>query len=93
MDDTKRRAIATELADLKALQELLIATEQKLLPSASSDQEIADRFSDFLRVPTEIAPQKAVPDRSMNLIFRTGAACKPKLLRFCAAQSESDSNQ
>lgn len=33
LDDTKRRAIAMELADMKALQELLIATEQKLLPA------------------------------------------------------------
>ena len=49
LDDTKRRAIATELADLKALQELLIATEQKLLPSVSSDQEISARFNDFLK--------------------------------------------
>lgn len=49
LDDTKCRAIATELADLKALQELLIATEQKLLPSVSSDQEISDRFNDFLK--------------------------------------------
>ena len=49
LDDTKRRAIAKELADLKALPELLIATEQKLLPSVSSDQEIGDRFNDFLK--------------------------------------------
>ena len=49
LDDTKRSAIATELADLKALQELLIATEQKLLPSVSTDKEIGDRFSDFLK--------------------------------------------
>ncbi|MGV0026890.1 hypothetical protein [Phormidesmis priestleyi] len=49
LDDTRRSAIAMELADLKALQELLIATEQKLLPKVSSDQEIGDRLSDFLR--------------------------------------------
>ena len=48
LNDTKRRAIATELADLKALQELLIAT-QKLLPSVSSDKEISDRFNNFLK--------------------------------------------
>ena len=48
LDDTKRSAIATELADLKALQELLIATEQKLLP-ISSDTEISDRLNDFLK--------------------------------------------
>ena len=49
LDDTKRRAIATELADLKAIQELLITTEQKLLPSVSNDQQIGDRFKDFLK--------------------------------------------
>lgn len=49
LDDTKRRAIATELADLKAIQELLITTEQKLLPSVSSDEQIGDRFKDFLK--------------------------------------------
>jgi len=49
LDDTKRRAIATELADLKALQELLITNEQKLLPAVSGDKEISDRLNDFLR--------------------------------------------
>jgi len=34
-------------ADMKALQELLIATEQKLLPAVSSDKEISDRLNDF----------------------------------------------
>lgn len=49
LDDTKRGAIAMELADMKALQELLIATEQKLLPAVSGDQEIGDRLNDFLK--------------------------------------------
>lgn len=49
LDDTKRQSIATELADLKALQELLIANEQKFIPVVSSDQEISDRLNDFLR--------------------------------------------
>jgi hypothetical protein len=49
LDDTKRQSIAMELADLRALQELLISTEQKLLPAVSSDSEIRDRFNDFLR--------------------------------------------
>ncbi|GAA6615396.1 hemerythrin HHE cation-binding protein [Scytonema sp. NUACC26] len=49
LDDTKRSAIATELADLKALQELLIATEQKLLPAVSSDSEISNRLNDFIK--------------------------------------------
>jgi hypothetical protein len=41
---TKRSAIAIELADLKALQEWLIANQQKLLPALSSD-----RFNNFLK--------------------------------------------
>ena len=49
LDDTKRSAIATELADLKALQQLLIANEEKLIPAVSSDKEISDRLNDFLR--------------------------------------------
>ncbi|MGI2906308.1 hemerythrin HHE cation-binding protein [Tolypothrix sp. VBCCA 56010] len=49
LDDTKRSAIARELADLKALQELLIANEQKLTPALSSDSEISDRFNDFIK--------------------------------------------
>ncbi len=49
MDDTKRSAIAMEIADMKALQELLIANEQKLLPAVGSDQEISDRLNDFLK--------------------------------------------
>ncbi|HCF26318.1 MAG TPA: hemerythrin HHE cation-binding protein, partial [Cyanobacteria bacterium UBA11049] len=48
LDDTKRSAIATELADLKALQQLLIANEEKLIPAVSSDKEISDRLNDFL---------------------------------------------
>lgn len=49
LDDTKRSAIATELADMQALQELLIANEQKLLPAVSGDKEISDRLNDFLK--------------------------------------------
>lgn len=48
IDDTKRSAIASELADLKAIQQLLIANEQKLIPAVSSDKEISDRLNDFL---------------------------------------------
>lgn len=49
VDDTKRSAIATELADLKAIQELLIANEQKVIPVVSNDQEISQRLNDFLK--------------------------------------------
>jgi hypothetical protein len=49
LDATKRQAIAMELADLRVLQDLLITTEQKLLPVVNSDHEIRDRFNDFLQ--------------------------------------------
>lgn len=49
LDNTKRMAIAREIADIKALQELLISTEQTLLPHISGDGEIRDRLNDFLR--------------------------------------------
>lgn len=39
LDDTKRAAIATKLAEMKAMQELLITTEQQLLTEVN-DQEI-----------------------------------------------------
>jgi hemerythrin superfamily protein len=47
LDDTKRAAIATELADMKALQNLLISNEQKII-SAIDDQEIRDRIQKML---------------------------------------------
>ncbi|MBE9227064.1 hemerythrin domain-containing protein [Phormidium sp. LEGE 05292] len=47
LDDTKRTAIATKLADMKALQNLLISNEQMLL-NACGDQEICKRIRDML---------------------------------------------
>ena len=38
LDDTKRSAIATKLADMKAIQELLVATEQQLLSEVNDEQ-------------------------------------------------------
>ena len=47
LDDTKRSAIATKLADMKALQQLLIQNEQLFLKEAN-DSEISKRFQDML---------------------------------------------
>lgn len=47
LDDTKRSAIATKLADMKALQELLIQNEQLFLKEVN-DSEISKRFQDML---------------------------------------------
>ena len=38
LNDTKRTAIANKLADMKAIQELLISTEQQLLSEVSDEQ-------------------------------------------------------
>jgi hemerythrin superfamily protein len=48
IDDTKRQAIAMKLADMKAIQELLISNEQKFI-SATTDQELVKRFQDMLK--------------------------------------------
>ena len=48
MDDTKRLAIAMKLSDIKAVQELLIANEQKFI-SATTDSELVKRFQDMLK--------------------------------------------
>jgi hemerythrin superfamily protein len=48
LDDTKRMAIATKLADIKAVQELLIANDQKFI-SATTDSEMVKRFQDMLK--------------------------------------------
>jgi hemerythrin superfamily protein len=47
LDDAKRNAIASKLADLKALQNLLIANEQKLI-SAVTDDDIRHRLREML---------------------------------------------
>lgn len=43
LDDIKRLAIATKLADMKALQNLLINNEQKFIQNCTND-DICDRF-------------------------------------------------
>lgn len=48
LDDTKRLAIGQKLADMKALQELIIANEQMFI-GAIPDQEIVKRLQDFLK--------------------------------------------
>ena len=48
LDDTKRSAIAVKLADMKAIQQLLIENEQLFL-SQISDSEIKQRIQDFLK--------------------------------------------
>ncbi|MFN6567591.1 DNA nickase [Nostoc minutum NIES-26] len=47
LDDTKRKAIATKLADIKLLQQLLVENEQLFLRE-STDSEISDRFRKML---------------------------------------------
>jgi hemerythrin superfamily protein len=47
LDDTKRSAIAIKLADMKAIQNLIIENEEQLIRQVN-DQEIAQRLRDFL---------------------------------------------
>ncbi len=48
LDDTKRIAIAQKLADMKAIQNLIISNEQKLI-GAVTDEEIRKRLQDFIQ--------------------------------------------
>jgi len=48
LDDTKRMMIATKLADMKALQELLISDEQQLI-NEIADDNIRKRLQEFLQ--------------------------------------------
>ncbi|MBA2748921.1 MAG: hemerythrin domain-containing protein [Tatlockia sp.] len=48
LDNAKRTALGSKLADIKALQNLIIANEQKFL-SEIKDEDIRDRFQDMLR--------------------------------------------
>ncbi len=48
LDDTKRIAIGQKLADMKAVQELIMSGEQTLI-SAIPDEEIAKRLREFLQ--------------------------------------------
>jgi hemerythrin superfamily protein len=48
MDDTKRKAIAMKLADIKATQKLIISNEQKFI-AATTDSEMVKRFQDMLK--------------------------------------------
>ena len=47
LDDTKRMAIAQKLADMRAIQNLIISTEQKLI-SAAPDQDVRERLQNML---------------------------------------------
>ena len=47
LNDTKRAAIATKLADMKAIQELLIASEQRFIAECA-DPDVRDRLQNML---------------------------------------------
>jgi hemerythrin superfamily protein len=59
IEDSNRTAIACKLADIKEMQNLLIANEEKLM-SSCSDQEIRDRFG---RMLADDSPQERLRQR------------------------------
>ncbi|MGD1921558.1 MAG: hemerythrin HHE cation-binding protein [Pleurocapsa sp.] len=48
LEATKKNAIATKLADLKALLNLMIYNEQKLLEATKGEQKVTDSITDML---------------------------------------------
>lgn len=49
LDDIQRKAIATKLADMRVMQNLMISNEQKLMEACSSDKQITDRLTEMLK--------------------------------------------
>ncbi|TAE94392.1 MAG: DNA nickase [Oscillatoriales cyanobacterium] len=67
LEDTKRQAIAMKLADMKALQNLLIANEQLFINSCN-DSELCDRFRDML----EDDRQKLMEGSELTMFEKVG---------------------
>lgn len=81
LEDTKRQAIGQKLADMKALQELIISNDQKLI-QACTDQDIRSRLQEMLDddqknmgvIETVIVQYgvKAEPNQSIHKIIEQG---------------------
>lgn len=48
LEATKKNAIARKLADMKALQNLMISNEEKLLAASSGNEKVTKTFTDML---------------------------------------------
>ena len=48
LDTTKKNAIARKLADLKALQNLMISNEEKLLAAVSGNEKVTETINDMI---------------------------------------------
>ncbi len=48
LETTKKNAIARKLADMKALQNLMISNEEKLLEATKGEQKVTDSITDML---------------------------------------------
>ena len=49
LEATKKNAISSKLADMKALQNLMISNEEKLLQASKDSQKITDTLNDMLK--------------------------------------------
>ncbi|MCU0568802.1 MAG: hemerythrin domain-containing protein [Oculatellaceae cyanobacterium Prado106] len=90
IDDAKRLAIASKLSDLKVVQDVLIANEQKFISLFSGDSEIRDRFQDMLE---DDRKNMGILD---TVIVQYGVQAKPKeSVKKMAqmAQQASDSSE
>ena len=48
IDTTQKNAIATKLADMKVLQNLMISNEEKLLEATKGNERVTDSITDML---------------------------------------------
>ena len=68
LEATKKNAIARKLADLKALQNLMIDNEEKLLKAATGKKEVTDNLTDMLEDDRKSlsAIEQAITDLEMS---------------------------
>ena len=68
IDTTNKNAIATKLADMKALQNLMISNEEKLLKASTDSQEVTKNLNNMLEDDRQSlqAIDKAITDLEMS---------------------------
>jgi len=68
LESTKKNAIATKLADLKALQNLMISNQENLLKVANTEQKVKDTLTEMIEDDRQslTAIDKAIADLEMS---------------------------
>lgn len=68
LESTKKNALATKLADMKALQNLMISNQENLLKVANTEQKVKDTLTEMIEDDRQslTAIDKAIADLEMS---------------------------